>query len=203
MSKKILDHFKKVDSVMHEAAGKFRVTLPPPLPSDQYFERLCRAIVGQQLSTKAVATIWGRFEELADGEKIEPRIILAIEHERMRGAGLSNAKANYVRGIAEAFLEEDISFEKLGELENEAVVEELTKLKGVGRWTAEMFCMFTLGREDLFSVGDLGLRRAMERMYGLDDPSEADLIEIAERWSPHRTYACRVLWESLDNNPDV
>ena len=202
LRKQALAHFREVDPVIYSAAVKHVVKLSPPQPSEVYFERLCRSIVGQQLSTKAAATIWGRFEELV-GSMIQPEIVLKIEHEKYREAGLSNAKARYVRGIAEAVVEREIELESVGELEDEEVVEYLTRLKGVGRWTAEMFCMFTLGRSDLFSVGDLGLKRAVEKLYGLENPRAEELVVLAEKWSPYRTYACRVLWESLDNNPDV
>ncbi|MFC1749932.1 DNA-3-methyladenine glycosylase family protein, partial [Pseudomonadota bacterium] len=147
--------------------------------------------------------IWERFVELVGEEIVQPQRVIKLKHEKMREVGLSNAKAMYVAGMAEKLLSKEIEIENLHELADKEVVSQLTKFKGVGQWTAEMFLMFTLGRKDLFSAGDLGLRRAMERLYNLDDPSDEELVKLAEKWSPYRTYACRVLWESLDNNPDV
>ena len=200
--KNILEHLKKVDSTLYQVAVKFDVDEVVKFENHRnYFERLCRAIVGQQLSTKAAATIWGRFAELVPNKEVTPNNVALLQHEMMRGAGLSNAKARYVHALAVAVIEKEIDLENLDTLSNEAVISELTKLKGVGVWTAEMFLMFTLLRPDVFSVGDLGLRRAMEKIYGLSDPSAEVLIEISSKWSPYRTYVCRILWESLDNNP--
>ena len=200
--KKVLNHFKKVDPVLYAMAVKFD---PKEVfafeKHTNYFERLCRAIAGQQLSVKASATIWGRFEKLLKGKELTPENVLKIKHEDMRGAGFSNAKVKYIHAMAEAIINGEVKIDGLAEMADEEVAAELIKLKGVGQWTAEMFLMFTLGREDLFSAGDLGLRRAMERLYGLTDPSEEELIKMAEKWAPYRTYACLVLWESLDNNP--
>ena len=119
----------------------------------------------------------------------------------MRSVGLSNAKASYIRGIAEAVNSGETDLKAMETASEQEVITELTKLKGVGVWTAEMFLMFTLGREDLFSTGDLGLKRAIEKLYQVTDPSDDELLKISEIWSPYRTYACRILWESLDNNP--
>lgn len=215
MSKQILDHFQRVDPVLHQAAIKYEIDLGEPYPAEQYFERLCRAIVGQQLSVKAAATIWSRFEALVQNQSrdmpqaqhdpgifLSPELVNKVKHDDMRGVGLSNAKARYVLGMAEMIIKKEIVLDRLAELEDDEIIGELTKIKGIGKWSAEMFLMFTLGRTDLFSVGDLGLRRAMERLYELDNPSEEELITLASKWSPYRTYACRVLWETLDNQPN-
>ena len=202
--KKALIHFQTSDPILYKAAQAFD---PKEMfdhsPTDNYFERLCRNIAGQQLSVKASQTIWGRFLDLLPNEKFEPQNILAIEHDSMRSAGLSNAKANYIRGIAEAVLNKEIDLDNLDNLTDDLVIKEMTKLKGIGVWTAEMFLMFTLGREDLFSTGDLGLKRAIEKLYQIDDPSADEMISLAQKWSQYRTYACRILWESLDNSPNT
>lgn len=201
-STKILRHFEENDPVLHAAAKMHGISELGGIEAERFYERLCRAIVGQQLSVKAAATIWGRFEELLGEAGLHPEVVLELAHDEMRGVGLSNAKARYVHGLADAVVNKEIELEKLVEMENEAVVSELIKLKGIGQWTAEMFLMFTLGREDVFSVGDLGLRRAMEKLYGLENPSDGELVRMAEKWSPYRTYACKVLWDSLDNVPE-
>lgn len=198
---KALAHFAKVDKTLYQTALRYEVDNIFVIESHtNYFERLCRSITGQQLSTKAADTIWKRFSLLANNQ-IEPKIILALGHDQLRGAGLSNAKAKYVHGLAEAVEAETIDLEKLAQQTNQEVIQELTKLKGIGVWTAEMFLMFTLGREDLFSLGDLGLRRAIEKLYQIKDPTTDYLTELSSKWSPYRTYACRILWENLDNNP--
>ena len=161
----ILDYFAKQDPKLHKIA--LGLELDEFLLSDEtknYFERLCRAIAGQQLSTKAAATIWQRFYELVGEGSFTPEKIVLLTHEEMRSVGLSNAKAKYINGFAQAIVDKNLDIDNLNNLTNEAVIEELTKLKGVGLWTAEMFLMFTLGREDLFSSGDLGLKRAIEKI---------------------------------------
>ncbi len=203
MKHKILNHFKTVDPVIHKAAKKVKLELLVKLEPEMYFERLCRAIVGQQLSVMAARTIWGRFEELLPKKELTPKNILRIKHEDMRKAGMSNAKARYVKGIAEAYDAGEIDFLSLAGMADEKVAEELIRLKGVGQWTVEMFLMFTLGRPDVFSYGDLGLRRAMERLYEIEELRPEQAEEISSKWSPWRTYACMVLWETIDNNPDV
>lgn len=199
--KQVLDHFAKVDEVLHGAASGFGVDEIVVADESEYFSRLCRAIVGQQLSTKAAGAITKKLLKLFSGE-LRPKLIREIEDEKLREAGLSWAKVKYVKDLARHVEENLLELDQLGGLENELVIEELVAVKGIGRWTAEMFLMFTLGRTDVFSVGDLGLRRAMERLYGFE-PTEYEIYErIAKKWSPYRTYACQVLWKSLDNNPE-
>jgi DNA-3-methyladenine glycosylase II len=201
--RRALTHFQTVDPILYQAGKQFapEIMLDFYRP-DNYFERLCRSIVGQQLSTKAAATIWDRFQNLLSDSVVTPSQVVGLTHDQMRSAGLSNAKAKYVHGLATAVIHKQIDLEKLDAMTNEEVISELTQLKGIGFWTAEMFLMFTLGREDLFSTGDLGLKRAIEKLYGLTDPSVEELQSLAEKWSPYRTYACRILWQSLDNNPN-
>lgn len=197
-----LKHFEQTDLLLYQTAQKYdQQTMFSLTPSINYFDRLSRAIVGQQLSTKAAATIWGRFVNLMPNQELNPQAILQLEHQTLREAGLSNAKANYVRGLAEAVLNQTIDLTTLDQLNDSEIISQLTQIKGIGVWTAEMFLMFTLGRPDVFSLGDLGLKRAIEKLYQLDNPSSEQLTEISLPWSPYRTYACRILWQSLDNNP--
>ena len=165
------------------------------------YEALARAIVGQQLSTKAARSIWARVTELFRGTP-SPGDLISIEPEKLRRAGLSWSKVGFLKDLAERVDDGRLDLERLGELSDEDVVAELIEIKGIGRWTAEMFLIFHLGRPDVISTGDLGIRRAVQTAYGLDElPGPQDLERIAEPWRPHRTLACLYLWRSLDNAP--
>ncbi len=169
--------------------------------SDPY-EALARAICGQQLSTKAAATIWGRVVEVFGGGTPEPKQVIAADPQELRDAGLSWSKVSYFRDLAERVEDGELDLERLPQLPDEQVIEELTAIKGIGRWTAEMFLIFHLGRPDVLSTGDLGIRRGAQIAYGLEElPEPGELERIAEPWRPHRTIACLYLWRSLDNAP--
>lgn len=167
--------------------------------------RLCASIMSQQLSTKVAKVIFHRFLALYDGEEPTPEQIAATPLETLRGIGLSNAKAQYVLNVAQFCREHELTDKKLKKMRNEAIIDLLTQIKGVGRWTVEMLLMFTLGREDVFAVDDYGIQVAMKNIYKLDDSNKKELIEamqkIAARWSPYRTYACLHLWRWKDNSP--
>jgi DNA-3-methyladenine glycosylase II len=170
-------------------------------PEDAY-GALLRSIVGQQLSTKAARTIYNRVCALFDDCVPSPAQLLAADADALRGAGLSRAKVAYLRDLAEHVEDGRLELDRLDELDDEEIVAELTAVKGLGRWTAEMFLMFHLGRPDVLPVGDLGIRRAVERAYGLAElPAAPELERIAEPWRPQRTLACLYLWRSLDNAP--
>jgi DNA-3-methyladenine glycosylase II len=161
-----------------------------------------RAIVGQQLSTKAAAAIYRRLADRFGGREPTPQEILADDPEELRAVGLSRAKVTFLRSLAEHVIEGSLELSSLDELPDEEVIAELTAVKGIGVWSAHMFLIFHLGRPDVLAVGDLGIRRAMMLAYGLEGlPSPAAMEEIAERWRPHRTLACRYLWRSLENEP--
>lgn len=164
--------------------------------------RLYAAILSQQLSTRVAEIIYRRFLDLYGKEEPTPRQVLATPHEIFRSIGLSNAKATYVKHIAEFALEKGLDARRLSKLSDEEVIQYLLPIKGVGRWTAEMLLIFTLGREDVFAPDDLGLQQAMARIYRLD-PSDkkqlrADMLRISARWSPYRSYACLYLWDWHD-----
>jgi DNA-3-methyladenine glycosylase II len=162
---------------------------------------LSRAIVGQQLSTKAAASIWAKFEQLFGGAP-EPDQVAAADDELLRSAGLSGSKTAYLKDLASRVASGKLDLERIVELTDEDVIAELTDIKGIGRWTAEMFLIFHLGRPDVLSAGDLGIRRAVQIAYELDDlPGPGDLERLAEPWRPQRTLACLYLWRSLDNVP--
>jgi len=166
------------------------------------YEAIARAIVGQQLSTKAARSIWERLIEPFGGSFPPPAELIATEPESLREAGLSWAKVGFLRDLAERIENGDLNLKRLARLSDEDVVAELIQIKGVGVWTAEMFLIFHLARPDVVSTGDLGIRRAVQIAYGLDDlPGPTDLERIAEPWRPHRTLACLYLWRSLDNAP--
>jgi DNA-3-methyladenine glycosylase II len=169
----------------------------------EHYGALVRAIVGQQLSTKAARSIFLRLTERFDGRTPTPEEVLADDPEALRAAaGLSRAKTTYLRSLAEHVLSGELELELLDELSDEQVTAELVAVKGLGVWTAQMFLMFHLERPDVLPVGDLGIRRAIERAYGLDGLPDAPTMEkIAEPWRPYRTLACRYLWRSLDNEP--
>jgi len=165
------------------------------------FLALARAIVGQQLSTKAARSIWERVVETL-GEEPSPASILAAAPEDLRGAGLSNSKVEYLTELAQSVESGGLDLARIGDRADEDVIAELIEVKGIGRWTAEMFLIFHLGRPDVVSAGDLGIRRAIQLAYGLEDlPGPTDLERIADPWRPHRTLACLYLWRSLDNTP--
>lgn len=166
------------------------------------YEALARAIVGQQLSTKAAASIWERLLAGFGGSVPRPSEVLAAEPEDLRAAGLSWAKVSYLRDLAERIADGELDLTRLSEQSDDEVVEELTTIKGVGRWTAEMFLIFHLGRPDVLPAGDLGIRRAAQLTYDLKElPDSEGLHRIAEPWRPHRTLACLYLWRSLHNEP--
>jgi DNA-3-methyladenine glycosylase II len=173
-----------------------------PQPDDHY-GALVRAIAGQQLSVLAARAIYGRLLARFDGRPPTPRQILDDEPEELRAAaGFSRAKVRYLRSLAEHVLSGELELERLDELSDEQAIAELVAVKGLGLWTAQMFLMFHLQRPDVLPTGDLGIRRAIERAYGLDALPEPTAMElIGEPWRPHRTLACRYLWRSLANEP--
>ena len=168
------------------------------------FLHLCGSIMSQQLNTRVAAVIHKRFVDLFGGEPT-PHQVLDTSIETLRGIGLSNAKAQYVQNVAKFAIENGMEVKKLQAMSNDELSAYLTQIKGVGRWTTEMLMMFALGREDVFSVDDLGIQNAMIAIYRLkkDDRKalREKMIRISERWSPYRTYACLHLWHYKDNPP--
>src|SRR4051794_1513930 len=166
------------------------------------YEAVARAIVGQQLSTKAARSIWQKLLSQFDGETPNPKALLRKRPQTLRKAGLSNAKVEFLRDLAKRVTDGRLDLDRLRDLPDEDVVAELIEVKGVGQWTAEMFLIFHLARPDVVSVGDLGIRRAVQIAYGMKElPGPEELDKLAEEWRPHRTLACLYLWRSLDNTP--
>lgn len=165
--------------------------------------RLCASIMSQQLSTKVAKVIFHRFLGLYGGEEPTPEQIAATPFETLRGIGLSNSKTQYVLNVAQFAMEHGLNDRKLKKMSNEEIIELLTQIKGVGRWTVEMLLMFTLGREDVFAPDDYGIQVAMKKVYNLDDSNKKafkeKMVSIASKWAPYRTYACLHLWAWKDN----
>ena len=171
-------------------------------PKGDAYATLVRAIIGQQLSVKAAATIHGRVVELFGGDNPTPQRLLDAEESELRGCGLSGRKVSYLRDLARHVLDGSLEIDRLDQLEDEQVVEEITAVRGLGEWSAQVFLMFHLERPDVLPTGDLGIRRAAQAAYGLEEmPRPDELTEIATPWRPYRTLACLYLWESLANAP--
>jgi DNA-3-methyladenine glycosylase II len=165
------------------------------------FKALVRAIVGQQLSAKAAATIFSRFEALFDAFPTSTQV-LAVPDDRLRSVGLSSQKVAYLRDLCGRIVEGELPLDLLDRMDDEAVIENLTQVKGIGRWTAEMFLIFRLQRPDVLPLGDLGIVRAVQRAYKLRKaPTPDRLTRIGEAWRPYRSVACWYLWASLNNEP--
>lgn len=159
------------------------------------FRRLLVSITRQQVSMDAAAAIEDRLFERVEPT---PEAVVAADHETLTGAGLSGRKADYAKNIAEAYIDRDYSREYFAELSDDAVVAELTEITGVGEWTAQMFLMFALGREDVFPVGDLGIRKGMYELFEDDDLTRAEMREQATAWKPYRGYASLYVWRAYE-----
>ena len=168
---------------------------------DLYFS-LLQSITSQQLSTKAGDTIFGRFLDLFPARKPIPEKVLKMNIEKLRGAGLSYAKAGYLKNIAEFSITNGLEYTKLNRMEDEELITYLTAIKGVGRWTAEMILMFAVNRPDIFPVDDLVIRNEMKNLYNIKAEGKKLIVQmhiLSEPWKPYRTLACRHLWRSRDN----
>jgi len=166
-------------------------------PNDAY-GALLRAIVGQQLSTKAARTIYLRVLDVFGGATPSPEQLLEASEADLRGAGLSGRKVEYIQDLARHVISGELELDRLDELSDEQAIEELVAVRGLGQWTAEMFLIFHLERPDVLSGGDLGIRKAVHIEYGLEEmPAPAQVLEIGEPWRPHRSLASLYLWESL------
>jgi DNA-3-methyladenine glycosylase II len=202
---KALAALRDADPVMarlvDEHGAVVRRDLKRERPGDAY-GTLVRSIVGQQLSTRAAATIYGRVLQLFEGHTPTPKQLLKVAPDELRSAGLSRAKVAYLRDLAQHVEEGSLELELLPDLPDEQVAAQLTAVKGLGQWTADMFLIFHLGRPDILPVGDQGIRRAIQVEYGLRKlPDAKRMQKIAKPWQPYRTLACLYLWSSLDNTP--
>jgi DNA-3-methyladenine glycosylase II len=183
---KIIDHVGEVKLKKHS----------------KLYLHLLRAIVAQQLSTKAADTIWGRFIDLFEDQRPAPKLLLLMDTEKMRGAGLSYQKAGYLKNIAQFSMDETLEYSTLKNKSDEELIEYLTRIKGVGRWTVEMILMFVLGRPDIMPVDDLGIQTVMKLVYKIDVEGKLlkeQILKLSEKWRPHRTVACIYLWRWKDS----
>jgi DNA-3-methyladenine glycosylase II len=196
--KKAINHLRKADPVLAsiiERVGPYTMEYREP-----GFQTLVRSIVYQQLSGKAAATILGRLLVAAKSDPVTPEAILKLRPQKMRTLGLSQQKVKYIRELARMTRDGEIEFERLSELHDTEVIAHLTRVKGVGVWTVHMFLMFALRRPDVLPVGDLGVRMAMKKAYGLAElPAPAEMEKIAASWRPWSSVASWYLWRSLEN----
>jgi DNA-3-methyladenine glycosylase II len=199
-------HLRGADPVMRrliDSVGELGRRGRRPVDRDDHYGSLVRAIVGQQLSSKAAYAINARMLERFGGRPPRPREILDADPEELRAAaGLSRAKVGFLRSLAEHVLAGELELKRMDDLPDEEVIQELVAVKGIGEWTAHMFLIFHLERPDVLAVGDLGIRTAIRRAYELPElPVAGEMEGIARPWRPHRSTACRFLWRSLDNEP--
>lgn len=190
-------HLSRADPVMKKIVkGVGECGLKPGARGD-HFTTLVRAIVGQQLSAKAAETIWKRMVALhLNGRRVRPEDVLALSDSELRQAGMSNAKVAYVKDLAAKVAARDVMLDRLSRMTDEAITSSLTSVKGVGRWTVDMFLIFKLGRPDVWPIGDLGIRNAVERAYGIE-PTKENLVAVAQPWRPWRSVASWYLWRTL------
>lgn len=203
MRKKILDHFEKVDKKLFTAIDaevkKFLLS-GAKKTSNEYFVSLCKSIVGQQLSGKAARSIYFRFEALFPKKKVTTKKLIKFTEHKLRGVGMSYGKAKALRSVADNVLNKKVSFSKIHTRDDNEIRSMLIQIHGVGPWTIEMFLMFSIGREDIFSTKDLGLQKGIQKIYNLKErPSEEQMERLSKKWSPYRTYASIILWNSVDN----
>lgn len=199
MDKKILEHFRDNDPLLYGYAVKIKLMRElKKTEVKNYFLELCDAIVGQQLTAKAADAIFARFLKLFP-KGLKPKSVFLTKQEKLRSVGLSNSKAKYLKNLAEAVLNKSLNLENLDKSSDEEIIKELVRIKGIGPWTAEMFLMFTLGRPDVFSHGDLGLKKGLKKIYGFKNfPSIRTVERIIKKWSPYKTYGSMILWKSLE-----
>ncbi len=199
-----LAHLKKSDGKL----AKLIATYPTPgfEKHTNYYHELVDSIISQQLSVKAAATIAGRFKDLFGGNYPSPQQLLEKDIEELRSVGLSRPKAGYIQDLARNILDGSVKFDELDSLTNQQIIDELTKVKGIGEWTVHMFLMFCMGRLDVLAHGDLGIRNGVTKLYGIDHvatPEDVKLIATKNSWQPYESVACWYIWQSLDNTPNV
>lgn len=199
MKNAVSNYFQSIDTILFSVAQIITIEECEARPPNDYFVSICETIIGQQLSGKVSDVIFARFEKLFSTKNITPRTVLKLSEEKLRTTGMSWSKTRFIHDLAEKVLDKTVQLDHLATLSDQDVIGELTKVKGIGPWTAEMFLMFTLGREDVFSYGDLGLKNAIKKLYGFkNDPTIKQMEKIVNKWKPYRTYAARILWKSLE-----
>ncbi|MBI2009749.1 MAG: DNA-3-methyladenine glycosylase 2 family protein [Candidatus Chisholmbacteria bacterium] len=200
----IKHHFRKIDPIIYSVMKDldFSDWLKPRVAKRTargYFAALCREIIGQQLSGKVADIILTRFKGLSKSKIIKPQDVLKLSDQKLRDVGMSWAKVKYVKDLALQISSRSLNLHTVPYLSDEEVVHKLTQVKGIGRWTAEMFLIFTLGREDVFSFGDLGLKKGLQKLYKLKKVTEKNVHKIIAPWSPYKSYGSIALWHSLES----
>ncbi len=200
----ILKHFSRVDPVIHQVMVERQAQLSVVQPwgsPELYFARLTEDIISQQLAGKAVDAITHRFLDLFPGRVVTPTALIKLSEPELRAVGLSGAKARYIRDLAERTVAGEIRYQDFTTMSNDEIIFELTQVKGIGQWTAEMFLLFTLGKEDIFAFGDLGLKNAFMKLYQISEKAQLKtaMEETTARWTPFRSYGSLALWRFLDN----
>ena len=200
INKKILNHFKTADPTLYKVFIKYgQLQELPNRRGTNHFLDLIDAILSQQLSGKVSEIIFARFKDLFQHGKITPGVVLKVKDDKLRNIGISYQKIKYIKDLAGKIENKELNLNSLKSIKDENVILELIRVKGIGRWTAEMFLIFTLKREDVFSHGDLGLKNAILKIYNLKEYSQSKVEKIVSRWSPYKSYASKILWKSLDN----
>ena len=189
-----------LDPIMNTLVERYGYCSFSPWKNDPY-SQLIGSIVSQQLSVKAANTIFSRVKDAtAVDDLIDPQKLLSLSTDELRSCGLSRGKTTYVIGISEAVINQQLDFKKLKKLQTEQVIEELVKLKGIGVWTAEMFSMFSLGHPDIFAVDDLGIKKGIQKLLGLNElPDKETMLKRAEIWQPYRSIASWYLWRIVED----
>lgn len=197
--KEIIEYLAK-DKILYESIRQIEYEITPELDIDIYLS-LLNSIISQQLSTKVVRVIWRRFTDLFVNGYPKPEILLSTDHSVLRGIGLSNNKAGYVKNVADFSMRKDMSFEFLHQRTDVEIINYLTQIKGVGKWTVQMILMFPMDRPNVFPVDDLGIQNVMKRIYQIDlkkKELKQKLNEIAENWHPYKTLASKYIWKIGD-----
>jgi DNA-3-methyladenine glycosylase II len=199
MHRKALRHLRSADPVLESVIARVGPCRLRPATEGTHFDFVARSIIYQQLSTRAAATIYGRVAALCRGPHLTAAALRDLPEQDLRAAGLSRQKLAYLRDLAARTLAGDLDPEDLGHLPDEDVSRQLVQVKGVGVWTAQMFLMFRLGRQDILPVSDLGIRKAVQRAYRLRKLPEPNRVSrIGAPWAPYRTVASWYLWRLLD-----
>src|SRR3954462_9009446 len=200
-TRQALAHLRKADPVIArviDQVGPYRAEVRR---TGTHYDALVRSIVFQQLSGKAAGTIHRRFLELYPGKRARAELVLASAEEQLRSAGLSRQKIGYLRDLSARVADRSLPLAHLGRLSDDQIIEHLVQVKGIGRWTVQMFLMFRLGRPDVLPELDLGVQNAIQRAYGLKKrPAPKDVLRIGEKWRPYASVASWYLWRSLENS---
>lgn len=205
--KKARSHFKKIDPNFFSAIEHIKVLDFDKHRSGDVYHDLIRAIMGQQLSVKAAETIYLRFLELFEDGYPHPEILNGLSDDTLRDKGVSRQKSGYVRNVAAYFLDHGLQTEDVNTMTNDEIIDQLTSIKGVGKWTVQMMLMFTLQRPDVFAPDDLGIQKGIQAIYHLEKLKgkslKKEMINISDKWSPYRTIACMYLWRYGDDQQPI